>query len=179
MAISIDGSIGRLERQSVSIEEPHYEVRIIDLNLYGLLDALRSPFQSVSQSRSRSVENLVDGDPKEHCMMNSHSSIIEQQRARSPNRSIEALTHRVISSIGTHRQSTDSTPRTARNPALTIKKQPLSTQTVVNGHTARLTESIRMRETNASTVLDFREISSLGFRHTSKSSLVHDESEGV
>ena len=110
-------------------------------------------------------------------MMNSHSSIIEQQRARSPNRSIEALTHRVINSIGTHRKSANTTPHTARNPALTIKKQPLSTQTAANGHTGGPTDVVRTRETNASTVLDFREISSLGFRHSSKSSLAHVESE--
>ena len=36
MALSIDGSVGRVERQSVPIEEPHNEVRTIDSRLIDL-----------------------------------------------------------------------------------------------------------------------------------------------
>jgi hypothetical protein len=126
---------------------------------------------SSSQSRSRSVENLADEDPDETISVNHNPSTIKQQRAISPNRSIEAITNRVINSIGIHRKSANSIPNIVRSPALTIEKQSLFTQ-LTNGHNAKSPQysnnNNNNNETNSSAILDFREISSLGFLHSSK-----------
>lgn len=94
--------------------------------------------------------------------MNNHNpSIIKYQRAVSPNRSIGAIKNRVINGIGIHRKSTNSIPNvTTRNPALTIEKQSLFNH-LNNGKTKQFIN-------NSSTILDFREISSLGFAQSSK-----------
>ncbi|UJR37809.1 hypothetical protein I4U23_030499 [Adineta vaga] len=113
-----------------------------------------------SQSRSRSVENLADRDSKENNLGNSNGSRIKQQRALSPNRSIDAITNRVINGIGIHRKSTNSIPNMTRSPALTIQKQSTSTH-FLNGHDTRQKQT--NNERNPSAILDFREISSLGF----------------
>ncbi len=84
-------------------------------------------------------------------MIKSNPSLFKQQRAISPNRSIDAITNRVINSIGIHRKSTNSIPNTVRTPALTIEKQYNTTN-----------------ERNPSAILDFRELSALGFSQTSK-----------
>jgi hypothetical protein len=116
-------------------------------------------FFSSSQSRSRSVENLADRDP--------NPSTIKQQRAISPNRSIEAITNRVINSIGIHRKSANSIPNIPRSPALTIKKQSLFTHST-NGLDHIPKQYNNNNERNSSAILDFREISSLGFLQSSK-----------
>jgi hypothetical protein len=91
--------------------------------------------------------------------MNNHFS----QRALSPHRSIEAITNRVINSIGIHRKSTNSIPNVARSPTLTIKKQSLC------AHHNNTPKQYTNNEINSSSaILDFREISSLGFLHSSK-----------
>lgn len=108
---------------------------------------------SSSQSRSRSVENLADEHPDENILINpDHPSLFEQRRAGSPNRSIDAITNRVINAMGMHRQAAHSVPNIARSPALTIEKQ--STQLYQNNHTG-----------NSSAILDFRELSAFGFSH--------------
>ncbi len=104
-------------------------------------------------------------------MINSNPSIIKQQRAISPNRSIEAITNRVINSIGIHRKSTNSVPNIVRNPALTINKQSLLT----NGKSKQYNNNIN--EINSSAILDFRELSSLGFLHSRPR--LNDENEDI
>ncbi len=99
-------------------------------------------------------------------MINHNPSLKKPQRAISPNRSIEAITNRVINSIGIHRKAANSVPNIARSPALTIKKQSLFTH-LTNGHNGKPKPN-NNNETNSSTILDFREISSLGFLHSSK-----------
>jgi hypothetical protein len=108
-------------------------------------------YSSSSQTRSRSVENLADKARGENTLIKSNPSLFKQQRAISPNRSIDAITNRVINSIGIHRKSTNSIPNTVRTPALTIEKQYNTTN-----------------ERNPSAILDFRELSALGFSQTSK-----------
>jgi len=98
-------------------------------------------------------------------LTNHNPSLKKTQRAISPNRSIEAITNRVINSIGIHRKSANSAPNIARSPALTIKKQSLFTH-LTNGHNGKPKQN--NNEINSSTILDFREISSLGFLHSSK-----------
>jgi hypothetical protein len=119
-------------------------------------------FFSSSQSRSRSVENLADRDP--------NPSTIKQQRAISPNRSIRAITNRVINSIGIHRKSENSIPNIPRSPALTIKKQSLFTHST-NGLDS-IPKQYNNNQRNSSAILDFREISSLGFLQSSKYTLL-------
>jgi hypothetical protein len=96
-------------------------------------------------------------------VLNHNPPITKQQRALSPNRSIEAITNRVINSIGIHRKSTNSIPNTTRTPALTIEKQSLCTQ-ISNGKLKQYNN----HEINSSAILDFREISSLGLSQSSK-----------
>ena len=118
-------------------------------------DSVTVSLFSSNQSRSRSVENLVDqaGDRR-------HLPLHSQQRAGMPSRSIEAITNRVINSIGIHRKSAQATSPPAlqqtRSPALTIRKQHFSDQN---------------NSRNASAVLDFRELSSLTFLHSRKCSI--------
>ncbi len=87
-------------------------------------------------------------------MIKHNPSLFKQQRAISPNRSIEAITNRVINSIGIHRKSTNSIPNNVRSPALTIEKQSLFNH--------------QSKQRNPSAILDFRELSALGFSHSSK-----------
>lgn len=117
---------------------------------------------SSSQIRSRSVENLADENP--------NPSLFKQQRAVSPNRSIEGITNRVINAIGIHRQAAQSVPNIARSPALTIEKQSLLT---------RSTKAYqRSQPGNASAILDFRELSAFGFSHsTGLETRFNDENE--
>ncbi|CAF1152230.1 unnamed protein product [Adineta ricciae] len=124
-----------------------------------------------SQSRSRSVENLTDKNSKENMLANSNGSKIKHQRALSPNRSIETITNRVMHSMGIHRKSTASIPNITRSPALTIQKQSSSTH-FLNSHYPTQRQS--NNEMNPSAILDFREISSLGFSQ-SRSPLTNDQ----
>jgi hypothetical protein len=122
-------------------------------------------FLSSSQSRSRSVENLADEEPPENTLMNKNPLTIKPKRAVSPNRSIESITNRVINSIGIHRKTANSIPNITRSPALTVKKQSLFTH-VTSSHNN--ISKHNNNETNSSAILDFREISSLGFIQSSK-----------
>ncbi len=54
-------------------------------------------------------------------------------------------------------------PNVARSPALTIQKQSLASQ-LTNGKAKQYNNN----QTNSSAILDFREISSLGFLHSRK-----------
>ena len=118
-------------------------------------------YLSSSQSRSRSVENLADKVRDESTLIKSNPSLFKQQRAISPNRSIDAITNRVINNIGIHRKSTNSIPTNVRSPpALTIEKQFLSNHQSKQYNTTN--------ERNPSAILDFRELSALGFSQTSK-----------
>lgn len=109
---------------------------------------------SSSQSRSRSVENLADDHPDENTLINSNPSLFKQRRAASPNRSIDAITNRVINAMSRNRQAAHSVPNIARSPALTIEKQSLFTQSYQTNRTG-----------NSSAILDFRELSAFGFSH--------------
>ncbi len=117
-------------------------------------------YSSSSQSRSRSVENLADKNPDENLRINSNPSLFKQQRAISPNRSIETITNRVINSIGIHRKSTNSIPNNVRSPALTIEKQLLPNH--------QFKQYNKINERNSSAIFDFRELSALEFSHSSK-----------
>jgi len=109
-----------------------------------------------SQTRSHSVDNLAERNADEN------RSTQKQQRALSPNRSIEAITNRMINSIGKHRKSTNPIPNpTRRSPALTIEKHQ------TNGKLNRTKNS-------SSAILDFREISSFGFTQSSKFTILID-----
>ncbi|CAF0872469.1 unnamed protein product [Adineta steineri] len=120
-----------------------------------------------SQSRSRSVENLTNDNSHNNILLNHNPPTIKQQRAISSNRSIEGITNRVIHGIGIHRKSTNSIPNLTRSPALTIKKQSLSTH-LINDHN---------NERNSSAILDFREISSIGFSQSR--TIITDENENI
>lgn len=116
--------------------------------------SILSSFSS-SQIRSRSVENLADDHPDENTLINDNPSLFKQQRAVSPNRSIEGITNRVINAIGIHRQAAQSVPNIARSPALTIEKHSLFN---------RSTKGYYMSNPgNSSAILDFRELSAFGF----------------
>ncbi|CAF2544318.1 unnamed protein product [Rotaria sp. Silwood2] len=127
--------------------------------------------RTTNQSRSRSVENLADEKTTENILINHNPSII-QQRTTSSNRSIEAITNRVINNIGIQRKSTNSIPNITRSPALTIQKQSLLNH-LPNGHNNNNISKQYNNETNSSAILDFREISSVGFLH-SKRRLIDD-----
>ncbi|CAF4609599.1 unnamed protein product [Rotaria sp. Silwood1] len=129
-----------------------------------------------SQSRSRSVENLADEETIENILINHHPSRIQQQqqRATSPNRNIEAITNRIINNIGIQRKSTNSIPNIVRNPALTIQKQSLLSH-LPNGHN-NISKQYN-NETNSSAILDFREISSVGFLHSRTQ--LNDDNENI
>lgn len=98
-------------------------------------------------------------------LANSNGSKIKHQRALSPNRSIETITNRVMHSMGIHRKSTASIPNMTRSPALTIQKQS-SSMHFLNGHYPTQRQS--NNGMNPSAILDFREISSLGFSQSRK-----------
>ena len=112
---------------------------------------------SSNQSRSRSVENLADqpGDRQ--------PPVHSQQRAGMPTRSIEAITNRVINSIGIHRKAAHATSpvHETRSPTLTIKKQ----------HPSHHEQNNSRSGVSASAILDFRELSSLSFLHSRKCSI--------
>ncbi|CAM4743302.1 unnamed protein product [Rotaria magnacalcarata] len=124
--------------------------------------------RTTDQSRSRSVENLADDDD---ALINKNPSTVQQhERATSPNRSIEAITNRVINSIGIHRKSTNSTSNATRSPALTIQKQSLfnHSNNVHNNLSKQCNNNNNNNnnEQHPSAILDFREISSVGFLHS-------------
>lgn len=112
---------------------------------------------SSNQSRSRSVENLAD-QPGDR-----HPPVHSQQRAGMPTRSIEAITNRVINSIGIHRKAVHATSRAheTRSPTLTIEKQ----------HPSHREQNLSRSGVSASAILDFCEVSSLNFLHSRKCSI--------
>ncbi|CAF5163246.1 unnamed protein product, partial [Rotaria magnacalcarata] len=81
-----------------------------------------------------------------------------------------AITNRVINSIGIHRKSTNSTSNATRSPALTIQKQSLfnHSNNVHNNLSKQCNNNNNNNnnEQHPSAILDFREISSVGFLHS-------------
>ncbi|CAM4917460.1 unnamed protein product [Rotaria socialis] len=123
--------------------------------------------RTTDQSRSRSVENLADDDDDDVLINKNPSTVQQHERATSPNRSIEAITNRVINSIGIHRKSTNSISNTTRSPALTIQKQSLFNHSNnVHNNLSKQYNNNNNNEQHPSAILDFREISSVGFLHS-------------
>ena len=92
---------------------------------------------------------------------------MKQQRVSTPNRSFEAITNRVINSIGIHRKSTQSVSHSTRSPVLTIKKQTVHDYSISELHNTNPRTS-NQNGMNSSTILDFRELSSLDFLQSRK-----------
>ncbi|CAF1130551.1 unnamed protein product [Didymodactylos carnosus] len=136
--------------------------------------------------RSRSTENIPEADQDEfsnypnyhHRPTGSPSNHRITQRLSSPSRSIEALTSRVISSIGIMRKA--SNPNTVsnkynhrtRNQVLTIKKPFLSNGTINNN-----SNNNNGKHGGQSAILDFREISSSKFNRIKAEDIEDGEKE--
>lgn len=119
--------------------------------------SFRFSFQSSNQSRSRSVENLADEvnevQPSTNNKTIRNDSSNKDEKVTAQYRSVETITNRVMNGIGRNKK---------HNSTLMIEKQ-LPPERPKSKRQMSPSKRVQHNEFPSSTILDFRELSDVGF----------------